>query len=204
MNTTDLTVPEPQLHAIVLAAGPSRRFGSPKQLVRVQGRPLLHTAVARASEVVGQSVIVVLGAGAATLAPLLRHSSGVVVINRHWERGIASSLRAGLKALPGSSDAVLILLIDQPAVTAMDLRRLIAAWRRQPGAACAAQFGGTVGTPLIVPRAFFAGLRALTGDEAPADFLRRHPDRVMRVPMDSAALDLDTPEDLLQIRDITS
>src|SRR5258708_35057552 len=62
------------LHAIVLAAGASSRFGSAKQLVRVAGRPLLHTAVARAADVAGAAVIVVLGARAAELTPLLAHS----------------------------------------------------------------------------------------------------------------------------------
>src|SRR5712691_10713782 len=62
------------LHAIVLAAGASSRFGSAKQLVRVAGRPLLHTAVARAAEVAGSAVSVVLGARAAELTPLLTHS----------------------------------------------------------------------------------------------------------------------------------
>ena len=62
------------LFAIVLAAGASTRFGSSKQLVRIAGRPLLHTAVTRASEVTGSALIVVLGSGAAELGALLKHS----------------------------------------------------------------------------------------------------------------------------------
>jgi len=198
-DSTKLSVLEPELHAIVLAAGPSRRFGSPKQLIRVRGRPLLHMAVARASEVVGRSVVVVLGAEASRLAPLLRHSSAEVVINRQWERGISSSLRAGLGRLPPSCDAALIVLVDQPAVMATDLRRLAAAWRRQPGAPCAAQFASTLGAPAIIPRSFFPALAALAGDKGPEHFLRRYSGHVLRVPLDAAALDLNTPEDLLQL-----
>src|SRR3954447_7815514 len=80
------------LHAIVLAAGASTRFGSAKQLVRVAGRPLLHTAVARAAEVAGTAVTVVLGARAAELTHLLTHSQSSVVINREWREGMASSI----------------------------------------------------------------------------------------------------------------
>src|SRR5687768_7499975 len=119
----------PSLHAIVLAAGASTRFGSPKQLVRVDGRPLLHAAVSRAVDVAGHSVSVVLGAHAAELAPLLRHSAASVVINRDWNEGMASSIRAGIARLPGSCNGVMLVLADQAAVTAEDLRRLAAAWR---------------------------------------------------------------------------
>src|SRR6478672_5583493 len=84
------------LYAIVLAAGASTRFGSAKQLVRLAGRPLLHTVVTRASEVTGNALIVVLGSGAAQLAPLLKHSPGSVVINQEWREGLASSIRAGV------------------------------------------------------------------------------------------------------------
>jgi molybdenum cofactor cytidylyltransferase len=112
------------LHVIVLAAGGSSRFGSPKQLVRVDGRPLLHAAVSRSIEVAGHSVSVVLGAHAAELAPLLSHTSAAVVINRDWREGMASSIRAGVMRLPGSCNGVMLVLADQAAVTAEDLRRL--------------------------------------------------------------------------------
>ena len=187
------------LHAIVLAAGASTRFGSPKQLVRVSGRPLLHTIVARAVELAGHSVTVVLGAHAAELAPLLRHSPASVIVNRDWQEGIASSLRAAIGHVPGGSDGVLIALADQPMVTTEDLRRLAGAWRRQPAFIAAAQYGATTGVPAIFPRTSFEDLAALRGDRGAQLLLRRNPDRVVRVPMPSAALDIDTPEDLLSI-----
>src|SRR6201993_4226166 len=99
-----------RLYAIVLAAGASTRFGSPKQLVRIAGRPLLHTVVTRAAEVTGHALIVVLGAGAAELPPLLKHSPGSVVVNRQWREGLASSIRAGVARLPATCGAVLLVL----------------------------------------------------------------------------------------------
>jgi molybdenum cofactor cytidylyltransferase len=187
------------LHAIVLAAGASTRFGSPKQLVRLGGRPLLHTVVTRAAEIAGNALIVVLGAGAEELAPLLRHSSGTVVINREWREGLASSIRAGIAALPAACTAALLLLADQPAVTAHDLRRLAGTWRKQPQYMAAALYAGTVGVPAIFPRTVFPELAALRGDAGARAVLRRGSDTLMRVPMPSAALDVDTPEDLLTI-----
>jgi molybdenum cofactor cytidylyltransferase len=187
------------LHAIVLAAGASTRFGSAKQLVRVAGRPLLHSAVARAAEVAGSAVTVVLGARAAELTPLLTHSQALIVINRDWREGLASSIRAGIARLPATCNAALLTLVDQAAVTAEDLKRLVGAWRRQPDYIVAARYGMTTGVPAIFPRSAFAELTALRGDVGARALLQRNPDRVVRVPMAGAALDIDTPEDLLKI-----
>ncbi|HEV7137035.1 MAG TPA: nucleotidyltransferase family protein [Steroidobacteraceae bacterium] len=187
------------LHAIVLAAGASTRFGSAKQLVRIGDRPLLSLIAGRAAEVVGHALIVVLGAGAAELAPLLKHSPGSVVVNRDWREGLASSIRAGIARLPSSCAAVMLVLADQACVTAEDLRRLAGAWRRQPLGVAAARYGGTVGVPAIFPQHLFAELNDLKGDTGARILLRRHADRLVRVPMMSAAFDLDTPDDLLEL-----
>nr|PZN79734.1 MAG: nucleotidyltransferase family protein [Pseudomonadota bacterium] len=187
------------LHAVVLAAGASSRFGSAKQLVRVDGRPLLHTIVSRAVEVAGYAVTVVLGARAAELTPLLRHSPASVVINRNWSEGLASSIRVAVERLPGSCGGVMLILADQAAVTAQDLKRLAEAWQRQPDYIIAAQYGTTTGAPAIFPRWTFGDLLELRGDRGAQMLLRRYSDRVVRVPMPRAAIDIDTPEDLLEL-----
>jgi molybdenum cofactor cytidylyltransferase len=185
------------LYAVVLAAGASTRFGSAKQLVRVAGRPLLHTAVTRAAEVAGNALIVVLGAGASELAPLLKHSPGAVVINQDWREGLGSSIRCAVSRLPSSCHGVLLHLADQAAVTAEDLKRLAGTWRRQPQYIVAALYSGITGVPAIFPRSMFRALAELRGDAGARTLLRRSAHRIVRVPMPSAALDVDTPEDLL-------
>lgn len=190
------------LYAIVLAAGASTRFGGIKQLVRIDGRPLLHTTVSRAVEIAGAATIVVLGAHAAELAPLLTHTPATVVINRDWREGIGSSIRAGIARLPAGCSGVLLALADQAAVTAQDLQRLVSAWRRQPDYVVASLYAGAVGVPAIFPRSRFRELGELRGDLGARMLLRRNPDRVVRVPMESAALDIDTPEDLLGVASV--
>jgi len=187
------------LYSLVLAAGASTRFGSAKQLVRVAGRPLLHTAVTRAAEVTGNALIVVLGAGAARLAPLLKHCPGSVVVNRHWREGLGSSIRAGVARLPPNCSGVMLLLADQAAVTADDLKRLAGAWRRQPLCIAAALYAGISGAPVIFPRSLFRELAELRGDAGARALLRRNAHRLVRVPMPSAEVDVDTPEDLLAL-----
>jgi len=188
-----------RLYTVVLAAGASTRFGSPKQLVRIGGRPLLHTVVARAAEVTGNALIVVLGSGAAQLAPLLKHTPGSVVVNRQWREGLASSIRAGVARLPSTCAGVLLVLADQAAVTTDDLKRLAGTWRRRPQYIVAALYAGAAGAPAIFPRSSFTDLAALRGDAGARSILRRSADRLVRVPMPGAELDLDTPEDLLAL-----
>ena len=191
------------IHVVVLAAGASSRFGATKQLVRVNGRPLMHTIVSRAVELAGHSVTVVLGAHAGELAPLLKHSPASVAVNRDWSEGIASSIREGLARAPSSADGVLIVLADQAAVTTEDLRRLAGAWRRNPASIAAAQYAGGVGVPAIFPRWCFRELNELRGDRGAQLLLQRHVDRLVRLPMPSAELDIDRPEDLLSLEQVT-
>ncbi len=183
------------LHAIVLAAGASRRFGSIKQRVRLDGRALLNTMVERAGQVADE-VLVVLGAHAAQLAPMLGHTRATVVINRGWEEGLASSIRSGLARLPASCAGALLLLGDQARVSAEDLRRLRAAWVRQRDSIVAARFGALTGPPAIFPRCVFPDLTELRGDVGARRVIERHLSRLIAIPMPNAAFDLDTPEDL--------
>ena len=187
-------------HVLILAAGPSTRLGQPKQLVRLEGRPLLHTMVSRAVALSGHAVTVVLGANAQDLTQLLRHSPASVIVNRQWREGLGSSIRAGVSALPPACEAVLLLLADQLAVSSDDLRRLASAWKGQDTVIAASSYAGTVGVPAIFPRWCFPDLMGLRGDYGAKSVLHRHADRLVRVPMPNAAIDLDTPEHLEELQ----
>ena len=187
------------LHAAILAAGPATRFGGIKPLVRLRGEPVLHELAASAAFVAGQSVTVVLGACASEIAPALRQRSVSIALNRGWEEGVASSIRVAVNSAPPGSAALLLMLADQVAVTADDLRRLHASWKRHPILIAAALYQGAPGLPAIFPRWVFTDLLSLRGDRDARNVLRRNIDRVVRVPMSNAAIDLDKPDDLLLI-----
>ncbi len=189
------------LHAAILAAGPSTRFGSPKALVRIAGETVLTRAVANAAVLAGHSVTVVVGAHAREVTQALRQRAVSIAVNREWQEGISSSIRTAVNASPPGSSALLLLLADQVAVTADDLRRLHAGWRRHPVLIAAALYGGAPGLPAIFPRWAFEDLQALRGDGDPRRILRKAVDRVVRIPIANAAVDLDTPEDLLEVGD---
>ncbi len=184
------------LHVLVLAAGASTRLGQPKQRVRLAGRPALHVVVSNAVALAGNAVTVVLGAYARDIAPMLAHSPVSVVVNRQWEEGMGSSLRCGIAALPPACAAALVLLGDQVAVTIEDLRRLAGAWNAQDSLLAASVHGQHVGAPAIFPRWCFSELAELRGDRGARSIIERNAWRLIRVPMPSAAIDLDTPEDL--------
>ena len=188
-----------ELHAVILAAGASTRFGSPKQLVRIGGSPVLHQMISNAAFVAGRSVTVIIGAHAREIAPALRQSAASVVVNRDWPEGLASSIRVAVESAPPRCDGLLLLLADQVAVTADDLKHLYAAWKRHPILVAAALYDGAPGLPAIFPRWTYPGLMELRGDRDPRQVIRRNVDQLVRIPMANASINLDTPEDLLSI-----
>ena len=125
--------------AVVLAAGASTRFGSPKQRVLLE--PVLERV--RGSSVDG--VLVVLGAHDLEVsAPVVRCGE--------WERGPGASLRCGLHALPETAKAAVVVLGDGPDLNPTAIDRLIAAWRAQPAEVVAATYGGVRLHPVLIAR----------------------------------------------------
>jgi CTP:molybdopterin cytidylyltransferase MocA len=136
---------------VVLAAGGSRRFGGPKQLAELNGRPLLEHAV-RAMAAAVDRVVVVLGARADEVVAGADLRGAEVVVCAGWADGMSASLRCGLAAL-GDVDEVVVALADQPFVTAEAIRRV----RATPGPAARAVYDGVRGD---------AGFRDLLGGAA--------------------------------------
>jgi CTP:molybdopterin cytidylyltransferase MocA len=168
-------------------------------LARSGGQTLLEGATARAVALGAGPVTVVLGCAAAQLAPLLRRSPATVRVNRHWEEGMASSLRLIATEVDGRCDGLLVTLVDQPAVTVEDLGRLHSAWQSHSTSVVAAAYSGTVGVPAIFPAACLAQLRALRGEAGARVVLQQHLATLVRVALPAAALDIDTPQDLAKL-----
>jgi CTP:molybdopterin cytidylyltransferase MocA len=187
---------------VLLAAGGSHRLGTPKQLLRRRTRPLLMHAIDAARAALPASpIIVVLGAGALRLRPVVRRAArgATAITNPHWADGLATSLQTGLAAVPRGTTAILFTLVDQPQVDAHALRRLLNAWQRRHGAPAAASYADRPGVPAVLPRRYWSGIRALTGDQGARALLRGDLVPTL-VAMPEAALDIDTPADLAKLR----
>ncbi len=191
-----------QIAGLVLAAGGGSRFGGPKALAVLRGRPLAERAVALLREGGCSPVHIVLGAQAQRAMASLDLGDAVAVTNPGWASGIGSSLRAGLAALPPAADAAVIVLVDQPLIGAEAVRRVIAA--HHAGAAIAvATYGGDFGHPVLLPRVAWAGVAELAqGDTGARAYLRRHPELVTEVACDETGspADVDTADDLAALQ----
>ena len=190
-----MNAPRPELHALVLAAGSARRFGALKQLQPIEGEALLLRVARRAGAAVDHTAVV-LGSHAEALAALLAEEPFTLHVNPRWAEGLATSIRTGIAALPRSCAGAMVVLADQAAIGAAQYVQLAALWRQAPDSIAAAYYSGSAGAPAIFPRRLFGALLALEGDVGARGLLRAHASDLITLAMPSAALDLDTPEDL--------
>ena len=189
----------PRCGLVILAAGASRRMGSPKQLIEIDGRPLLVRAIEAALAAPVWPVVVVLGANAVAIRPVIGHLPVLVIENPAWSEGMASSIREGVATLRQFSrtlDAAVLALCDQPGFSAATVESLLAAHRATARGIVAARYAGRLGAPALFAREHFAALTALTGEEGARDLLNADPARVAAVELPELARDLDTPADL--------
>lgn len=184
----------------MLAAGASRRLGEPKQIVKHKGETLLARALRAAAEAGAVPVIVVLGAQAAAIRAEVDLGKAIEAWNPDWERGLATSIHAGLRALgvaAPEAGGVLVMTCDQPYLSAEHLRRLMAEFEACGSASIVAStYSGTRGTPAVFPCAAFEGLLALGGDRGARALLMSPPCPLLEVPFPGGEIDIDEPEDL--------
>lgn len=192
----------PPVAAIILAAGASARMGRPKQLLPFGGKPMLRRVVETVLASPAEMVFVVLGHRAEEMRAALAGLPVQVVFNSDWERGLSSSLRAGLKALPPYVRAALFVLADQPNLTASLLARLIA-HHRQSGAPIVLPISRRErGNPVLFDRTLFPELMSLEGDVGGRMLIERHPNLVagVEISYEEMPADIDTPEDYFSLR----
>lgn len=165
--------------AIVLAAGASRRYGSPKPLETIDGESWV-CRVTRLVLAAGCSpVLVVTGADGDRVARALRDLPAVVPLeHRGWEQGMGSSIAAGIRALRGAASArgALLTTCDQLALDGAVLRRMIDAFDDDPGRIVACAYAGTVGIPVLFGRGWFDRLAELRGDRGAKALLLEAPE----------------------------
>lgn len=183
---------------ILLAAGASTRMGSPKQLLPYQDDNLLQHAIDTASGTGFSPVIVVLGAKADDIFPVIKNNNITIVENKQWQEGLGSSVRVGISTLmehaPGV-DSVLLMLCDQPFVTSTLLRQLVETKAATNKHIIASRYRDTTGVPVLFDKSFFPELLELWGQDGAKKLLIQYAAEVATVFFPEGAVDIDTKED---------
>jgi molybdenum cofactor cytidylyltransferase len=183
--------------AIILAAGASTRLGRPKQLLRFRGETLLARTIGAVRAAPIRRVLVVLGAQAALMRAQLAGDAVEAIENLDWRMGIGSSIRAGMHALPEPcSAAVLLVVCDQPLLSAAHLAALVEIHRRTSALIVASHYGDDVsGVPALFSRAVFGELAALPAHSGAKSIIERHRDATVLLPFCAGTFDIDTEND---------
>jgi molybdenum cofactor cytidylyltransferase len=183
---------------VVLAAGSSRRMGTPKQLLDFGGRPLLEVVVSHACASRLDEVVVVLGAASDRICNTVDFGRARLICNPAHMSGMASSLRAGMHALDDEVDRAIVILGDQPDISSRLIDELLDLQGTSDLPAAALSFDGLLHPPVVLGRELWADLETLDGDVGCRALIRQRPELVAALPHGMGhkhPADIDTPED---------
>ena len=187
---------------VVLAAGTSTRMGRNKLFMELEGEALVRRTVRRASEAGFEPLIVVLGHEADLVQRLLEGLSYRPVINPDYERGVNSSLRAGIQAVSETpARAAVIVLADMPFVTTAMFETLVEKYRNGAAPLVISDYGGVNAPPMLYDRALFGELAVSEGQGCGKHVVKRHRHEADSASWPVAALtDLDVPADYERVK----
>lgn len=183
---------------LLLAAGSSSRLGQSKQLLPVDSEPLLVRAVRTALASGANKTVVVLGAHAPAHHTVITHYPVEVTVNDDWQKGMGHSLKKGLLHLittAPETQAVLVMVCDQPMLEASHLQRLILELGRSGRSIVASYYNGSPGVPAIFTYHHFEELLNLDDQHGAKKVILRHQPTIGVIDFPGGAVDLDTPED---------
>jgi molybdenum cofactor cytidylyltransferase len=192
---------------VVLAGGSSTRMGENKLLFDLDGESVVRRVVRQAVAAGLDPVIVVLGHEAELIRRELDglDSTCRTVVNPDYERGINSSLKSGIAALPATSAAVVVMLADMPLVTTEMIATLVAQYRASTAPLVISDYEGVNAPPMLYDRVLFDELRVMEGEGCGRQVVRRHQADadVIAWPVD-ALTDLDVPSDYERVRSLAA
>ena len=180
--------------AVILAAGASSRLGRPKQLEQFEGESLLRRTARVALEGGCEPVLVVLGANADVSCAEIVDLPVRVLHHEQWSTGMASTISCGVAALPPNAEGAILLVCDQPHLSAALLQDLLAR-RGAPNTIIASRYADTVGVPALFERVHFTELIELSGDVGAKSLFAKHANATTVVNFPRGAVDIDSPAD---------
>lgn len=189
---------EPFVSGVLLAAGASKRLTGdrPKQLLLIDGEPLVRRVAKNVLESRLRELIVVVGFMADSVRSVLSDLEVNIVNNVEYAKGQSSSVKLGLRSVNSSACAALFIPADQPFLSSTLLDELISTYEGSGGPIVMPTYKGRRGAPLLFDRSLFPELASITGDEGGRQILKRHQSEIVTVTLDSERplLDIDTPQ----------
>lgn len=187
----------PHIATIILAAGQSSRMDAHKLLLPLAGKPLIAYSVGAACASQARPVVLLLGRSASEVTAALEPGPYSVVVNPRYIEGMGTTLALAVSCLPEDVVGAIILLGDQPLMTASAIDAILRAAYRHPDRIAMAQYVGQMSHPVYLPRRTFGQVAALTGDEGARSIIATERHAITAVPIadQHAAFDVDTPDD---------
>jgi molybdenum cofactor cytidylyltransferase len=184
------------LAGLVLAAGESSRMGRDKALLDYRGRTFLEHILATLLEAGLDRVTVVLGHHAEEIQRAVRLDGATVIVNAEYRRGQTSSCQAGLRSLESEGvDAVVLCLVDHPAISTEVVGQIIEAYRSSNAPVVIPTYQGRRGHPVLIARPLFAELLALGASEGANSVVRKYRDLTRIVETDDPGVLIDVDDE---------
>jgi molybdenum cofactor cytidylyltransferase len=189
------------ISGLILGAGASQRLGPPKQLLPFHGTTMLGWVVSQAQRASAlDELIVVLGRAADEIRRRVDLGAARVVENPVFAEGCSSSYRAGIEALSPRSEAIMIILGDQPGITPDIINSLAQEWRVADAPIALCLYRGRKGHPMIFAQSMFEQLKSLHGDKAAWKLVDANADSVQQIHLDLPFPDnINTAEDFQRL-----
>jgi molybdenum cofactor cytidylyltransferase len=183
---------------LILAAGESSRMGTDKALLAYRSRTFLETIIGTLRQAGIEHVAVVLGHHANEIQRAIDLAGTEVVINQDYRRGQTSSLQAGLRAFHNTDakphqeiEAVVLCLVDHPAISAEITEQLIAAFRKSHAPVMIPTYQGQRGHPVLITRAVCSELLTMDSNKGANTVIRSYRDATHFVEVDDSGILLD-------------
>ena len=183
---------------LLLAAGSSSRIGKPKMLLSFNGKTLLQHTIDEVNKLKHSKLLVVTGCYHSLLKEILVQQQIDFIENQHWEEGMGSSIQKGITYILQhyhNVNSVIILVCDQPYISAALLDELIATKKQTNKGIIASEYHDTTGTPVLFDKKYFEQLALLNGQYGAKKLLQQFKDDVTRVVFSLGEVDIDTKED---------
>jgi molybdenum cofactor cytidylyltransferase len=186
---------------ILLAAGSSSRMGQSKQLIKIKEESLLVHSLNQAIQS-GMPTFVVLGANTKKHRAAIENIPVDIVENVHWETGMGSSLKTGLRYVlqkAPNTEAIIVMVCDQPLLTSEHLLKIKSLYEKTHKPIIASYYSNTAGVPALFHKTLFNEILTMSDDQGAKKIILSHKDKTVTMDFPDGAIDLDTPEDLKKI-----